>query len=112
MFPKPQKRYRASVHEWTNLRFQKVDGCRNCGSWLTIDLHHLVPRSLGGPDVAENLIPLCHPCHMVYEDRATGWLHVAHRIRESLTQPELAFALTTKGRDWFDRYYPALEEAA
>lgn len=34
-------------------------------SWerATLERAHIVPASLGGPDVAENLVLLCGPCH-------------------------------------------------
>src|SRR5207244_1784429 len=28
-----------------------------------IELHHIVPKAEGGPDTAENCIPLCFDCH-------------------------------------------------
>lgn len=40
--------------------------CRDCGGEVRsaeADVHHLVPRSLGGPDDASNLITLCDGCH-------------------------------------------------
>lgn len=37
--------------------------CRWCGAPGT-EVHHIVYRSSGGPDVATNLIFLCGECHM------------------------------------------------
>lgn len=104
--PKPTGRYKATRSEWTQLRASKVGPCRVCGRDEWIDLHHLIPRSVGGSDVAENLIPLCHRCHMAYEDHGFEWPHITERIRWSLTAGELAHVLDRKGPDWFDRYYP------
>ena len=56
--------------EWIGLRERvwRRDGhaCRRCGADdRTIQAHHIVPRGAGGPDVPENLITLCRPCHGV-----------------------------------------------
>ena len=56
--------------DWPDLRDRvwRRDGhaCRRCGADdRTIQAHHIVPRSAGGPDVPENLLTLCRPCHGV-----------------------------------------------
>ena len=47
------------------------DGCcAYCGTSarrLTCD--HLVPQSLGGPDVPGNIVPACEPCNQSKADR-------------------------------------------
>lgn len=44
---------------------RKVHGqpCRNCGSRQQIDPAHTIPRSLGGRNLPESVIPLCRRCH-------------------------------------------------
>lgn len=37
--------------------------CRNCGSRDQLDPAHTIPRSLGGKNLAESVIPLCRRCH-------------------------------------------------
>jgi 5-methylcytosine-specific restriction endonuclease McrA len=98
-------RIKASAAEWTVIRQQKLGLCRGCGEPGT-DLHHLVPRSLMGADVAANVVPLCHLCHMRYEDRANGWRDVAAGIRKSLTPGERKYVCGEKGAPFLDRYYP------
>lgn len=39
--------------------------CEVCGSPAHGEPHHIIPRSLGGPDNKLNLIQLCHRCHYV-----------------------------------------------
>ncbi len=49
---KLEPRYRADQAEWLVLREVKLEGrlCRcGCGKNAT-ELHHLIPKSLGGPD--------------------------------------------------------------
>ena len=65
-----QKADRATDRAWWALRRLVLarDGhaCRACGSTHGLEAHHVVMRSLGGKDVAENLIALCSgpaSCH-------------------------------------------------
>ena len=37
--------------------------CEKCGS-IAVDAHHLVKRSQGGDDSAENIRLLCRECHL------------------------------------------------
>jgi 5-methylcytosine-specific restriction endonuclease McrA len=37
--------------------------CYFCGSTDNIQLHHIIPKRLGGTSDPENLIPLCDNCH-------------------------------------------------
>jgi 5-methylcytosine-specific restriction endonuclease McrA len=47
----------------------KVDGltCLVCGARRAIDPAHLVPRSLGGCDEADCVVPLCRRHHRAYD---------------------------------------------
>jgi len=40
----------------------KVCGC--CGSRKNLELHHIIPISVGGKDEYFNLLYLCHDCHV------------------------------------------------
>jgi len=37
--------------------------CELCGSSRGLEVHHIVPISLGGPDERDNMILLCQRCH-------------------------------------------------
>ena len=37
--------------------------CELCGSRRGLDVHHIIPRVCGGPDLSENLIVACAGCH-------------------------------------------------
>lgn len=37
--------------------------CRKCGAKEPLQLHHVMPQRLGGPDDSFNLVTLCHECH-------------------------------------------------
>ncbi|RQH00336.1 HNH endonuclease [Natrarchaeobius oligotrophus] len=55
---------------WPKLRERTLrrDGyaCTRCGcDDRTLQAHHVIPRSAGGPDALENLLTLCRPCHGV-----------------------------------------------
>jgi hypothetical protein len=38
--------------------------CQKCGSVENLEAHHRIPTSKGGNSLPENLITLCHDCHM------------------------------------------------
>src|SRR5205823_13583592 len=71
-----ERRYRrkvASAKQWQRIIAAKQGPCRVCrdpatnGSvHATIQFHHLVPRSVGGDDTADNIVPLCQDCHFLY----------------------------------------------
>ncbi|MEY7847723.1 HNH endonuclease [Natrarchaeobius sp. A-rgal3] len=55
---------------WERLRRRTLrrdsHACTRCGADdRTLQAHHVVPRSAGGPDELENLLTLCRPCHGV-----------------------------------------------
>ena len=88
--PKPIKRIRD--HEAV---MRKVAGaqCRVCGKAAT-DGHHIVLRSQSGDDVEENIVGLCHECHMEYH---------AGKGRLKLRPEEFQYVVGKLGRQ------PALE---
>ena len=38
--------------------------CKSCGSREHMELHHILPLAMGGTNKLENLMPLCHGCHV------------------------------------------------
>lgn len=106
--PKPPKRYRATKADWEHMhRHFHGHGCWLCGS-RTWELHHILPRSQGGDDVTQNLMPVCQKCHSL--------LHAAdpnamHRLRVMLHAGHESYLRFKKGenwRGWLDRRYPRL----
>ena len=55
----------ATREEWAQLRAAKIGReCRICETFVgPFELHHLIPRGIGGDDTADNLVPLCRACH-------------------------------------------------
>lgn len=37
--------------------------CKWCSSNVQLEVHHILPKSQGGTDAADNLVTLCHKCH-------------------------------------------------
>ena len=62
-----QPRLRLDTDLYRQLQRQVLerDGwrCQWCGSMKLLQVHHQQMRSHSGPDLAENLITLCHGCH-------------------------------------------------
>lgn len=51
------------------------DHCVACGDRGNLNRHHLLPRSLGGPDTDDNLITLCGACHAKAHQSRANWRH-------------------------------------
>ena len=66
-YPKPRR-----IRSQSTIDKSRKPLCEVCGSPAHGEPHHIVPRSLLGSDVKENLIQLCHRCH--YVDVANGTL--------------------------------------
>ncbi len=50
--------------KWKNLAFNSYgEKCEVCGYILSVDIHHLIPRSVDGKDEAGNLAVLCPNHH-------------------------------------------------
>lgn len=39
--------------------------CQICGKIGAGQVHHLIPKSKGGPDSEDNLVTLCGKCHLL-----------------------------------------------
>ena len=42
--------------------------CRSCGSRDHLEVHHIRQRKDGGSDSLDNLVTLCHGCHMAWHE--------------------------------------------
>jgi hypothetical protein len=51
------------------IRSQMPKVCGNCGSTEGLNIHHVVPLSLGGTTQPGNLIVLCTKCHAIIHSR-------------------------------------------
>jgi hypothetical protein len=109
-------RYVASEKEWLALYEAKLGPCRVCGrggpAGIGCSLHHLVPKSQLGDDVAGNLVPLCGSgttgCHGHVENRSRFHRSI---LRGKLTEEERDYVIGRQGEGWFDRHYPDWEDA-
>lgn len=104
--PKPEKRIvnRSAGRE----KVLREGRCRICKRVdLPLTRHHLIPRSLRGSDVDENIVPLCgdgvRGCHGLIEARNE---EACMKLRASLSKRELAHVIQRKGAQFLDNYYP------
>jgi len=105
--PKRKWRKRATKKEWEALRTEKLHGwaCRTC--WAPAEsLHHLLPRSLGGDDVADNLVGLCGSgttgCHGKVEARNPFYLA---KLAEYLSDGEYSYLHVKCGENCLSRLF-------
>ncbi|MDX8463616.1 DEAD/DEAH box helicase, partial [Mesorhizobium humile] len=87
---------------WHEIRLQVLSRdnyrCVSCSTPLKsaeADVHHLLPRSMGGTDELSNLITLCDGCHAVHHPNLAGGL--ARRLIERWAV-RLSRWLDTEGR--------------
>ena len=62
---------RLSTKHWKMMskRVMKADNytCQRCESQRSLQVHHIIPHLLGGPDEEWNLITYCKSCHTIVE---------------------------------------------
>jgi 5-methylcytosine-specific restriction endonuclease McrA len=114
--PKVRGRQKANKKRWEQIRAAKDGPCRICGGAPPNELHHLVPRAMGGDDRNANLVPLCHDCHRKvtnYDRQACATLR-ANLITTASRKPEdgdeYAYAVDMLGESRFEARYPVRYE--
>lgn len=73
------------------LYFQRADRqCEWCEKRVdSPDVHHITPRSEGGPNTPENLIVLCPNCHRKADRGAISKSKLKYRVNEQLADLEV-----------------------
>lgn len=100
--PRKYRRTVASAKDWQRIAADKLGPCRVCGGDSLIQLHHVVARSDGGDDVADNIVSLCADCHGAITRRNP---RLAAIMLERLTDAEYAYAVERGGEAYFERHY-------
>lgn len=100
-------RRRATRQEWASIIAAKRGPCRICGrTWVRMNYHHLIPRSLGGHDTEPNIVPLCgsgtEGCHGSVEARAPIALRI---LASKLTDDEHAHVVGEMGEGAMARLF-------
>ena len=105
-----------STHFNRELLFQiKGTICCNCNKNVKeqIIYHHVIPISLGGNDVINNIVPLCNDCHNIihhhkkadttfsHSELIKAGLRKAQEEGVNLGRPKM----TTNDLQWFLPYY-------
>ena len=67
------------------------------------ELHHIVPRAIGGSDTEANIVPLCADDHRRVTDHDR---EACAALRRSLTDAEYAYAVEKLGEARFEARYP------
>jgi hypothetical protein len=86
---------------------------KNAYEYVKLTRHHLVPRSMRGDDLDENLVPLCGDgtmgCHGILETHPSGWEYTAMRLRLRLHEDEISYIVQKESQAFLDRYYPRVD---
>lgn len=111
LFKRPP--YRATAAEWTELQRTCGYGCASCGSATYTELAHVVDRSDGGDDVAQNLLRLCGDfgdCKLHAKRHRPGSqddpLLIRHKMRRAMSPENVAYGVGFYGPERFDDLYP------
>lgn len=68
-----------SIQELRRERLARDDHqCSNCGSSDDLQVHHIVPKSVGGVDEVSNLRTLCAGCHSKTHHDQVGFINANH----------------------------------
>ena len=61
-----RRRYFGCIRPLVQQYFRDEHGttCMGCGTEEWTEIHHVVPLAAGGTNDHENLVALCHECHM------------------------------------------------
>ncbi len=54
------KEYKAYTHKDY---LKEYNVCELCGRNRPLEIHHIIPLCVDGPDIIENWIAICEPCH-------------------------------------------------
>jgi 5-methylcytosine-specific restriction endonuclease McrA len=92
----------ATPEQWEELRAAKLGVCRICSDGYLPELHHVLARSLGGDDVAENLVSLCRRCHMEVEAHN---VQACRQLNLNLRDEELEYLSEKKYAGYAARRY-------
>jgi 5-methylcytosine-specific restriction endonuclease McrA len=53
------------------IREEQKGFCADCGlKPKKLEIHHIIPQSMGGPDTEDNAVGLCPNCHQEWDERA------------------------------------------
>lgn len=84
---------RAHIWPWMQAKIVARDKrtCQDCGikdgekdsedRYVTFEVHHIIPRGLGGSDHPKNLKLVCKQCHQKYNDKFNGYIKKVKRAK-------------------------------
>jgi len=79
-----------------NRRFKKIsilerDGfkCILCGDKEDLNIHHLIPKIIGGTSKNENLITLCHYCHWYLHSNPKTSINKSNLVKKAYIKKKL-----------------------
>lgn len=105
---KPERRIKDPEAIRRKRRQERACRC-GCGRPVS-DAHHVLPKSLGGDDVEDNIVGMYHDCHMALEHDASDWAAVVRsKVGVNLRWEEIAYVVRKRGFeqgiDFLKRYY-------
>lgn len=111
----------ADATRWAELRALKLGPCVVCRylgakQEFSSSLHHVVSKSLGGDDIAENLVPVCGSgttgCHGLLEAHHPETCRAFAAAVQQYDDAVYAYAIEKLGEERFLKRYHAFEVTA
>lgn len=65
---------------YEQVRILDSNRCIRCGSYEGVQVHHIIPRSKCGKHTLDNLMCLCHNCHMGIHDGKVNMYELLNRL--------------------------------
>ena len=89
--------------------------CELCGSTKDLEVHHIIPKGLGGKDESDNYMILCHKCHLENFHGCNICNHASHseltkKGIENLKKSDEPYYLWIKVQDIYEYILEYLEE--
>ena len=72
----------------------KLKFCALCGDTNNLEHHHVIPKSLGGSNKADNILTLCSKHHVVIHNMSDKRIHSAELIKAAKAKQKLAGIFT------------------
>ncbi len=84
MYPKPKhkRKKRSRIIDPEAIEAARREYCQRCGIADAVQVHHIIYRSRGGGDTADNLVSLCLHCHQVAHGLVRGEVVTKEQLRQ------------------------------
>lgn len=92
-----------------NRLLKKYTCCELCGDTRNLEVHHIIPLSVGGPDIEDNMRVICGKCHAMLTPKSVLTKLGIQRVKKEVKMREFYEKLDAL-IDVDDLYVPTVSE--